>query len=176
MIFSNLGKIVEDHYRALEEESGYKPFFSRSIILFVFVIIPATIGSIFALYETLWPNFVIASATVFGVLTGFSINTLVLLLRYNDDEGYPLEKRTVQKTREFTLYTILIGIVILMVLLFGYLLIQISIEEISIGNFVLDIEFLISVFAYGLILHYFLTILTITHRLRTLIHGGALSR
>jgi len=133
-----------------------------------FVAFPAVVGFTLANYVVLWSGFITASASVLSVLTGFSINTIILLMRYDKDGSHPYEQRTVRKTKEFTLYAILAGVVLIICLFFG-----IAISRIG-GTAGSGLAFVVSGTVYTLMAHYFLTLLVITHRLWSLIHGDVL--
>lgn len=168
MIFGNLRRIVSDHYSSLGEETGLSDPYDTLILAFIFGIIPLGLGFYLAIRVPLWSDFIAAAAPVLSVLTGFSINTIILLMRYNDEDGHPYEQRTVRKTKEFTLYSILLGVVIITALVFGFILTQFGqLNGIS-------TSIVVSGLVYSLIGHYFLTLLVITHRLWSLIHGDAL--
>jgi hydrogenase-4 membrane subunit HyfE len=168
MIFGNIGRIVDDHYISLAEETGLDYPFDYGFLISTFVVIPSLAGYLLATYVTIWSGFIAASAPVLSVLTGFSINTIILLMRYNGEDEHPYEQNTVEKTKEFTLYSILIGVLIIATLVFGFILVQVEIEAGA------TLPLAVSGIIYALIAHYFLTLLVITHRLWSLIHGGAI--
>lgn len=168
MIFGNLRSIVTDHYSSLGEETGLRTPFDYILLVILFVVLPTGIGFVLANYVVLWSGFISASAPVLSVLTGFSINTIILLMRYDNDGAHPYEERTVRKTKEFTLYSILAGVLLIICLVFGFILSRIS------GAAGPDIAFVVSGIVYSLMAHYFLTLLVITHRLWSLIHGDVL--
>jgi hypothetical protein len=168
MIFSNLWRIITDHYTSLSDETGLGNPYDTTVLVFVFAIFPLVLGFGLATQVPLWSDFIAAAAPVLSVLTGFSINTIILLMRYNGEDGHPYEQRTVRKTKEFTLYSILLGVIIIIALVFGFILTRFSqIMGVS-------VTILVSGLVYGLIGHYFLTLLVITHRLWSLIHGDAI--
>ncbi|WP_276301967.1 hypothetical protein [Halorussus lipolyticus] len=168
MIFGNIGSIVTDHYSSLGEETGLKTPFDYVFLVIVFGIIPSVIGYTLANYVIIWSGFIAASAPVLSVLTGFSINTIVLLMRYDKDGSHPYEEKTVRKTKEFTLYTILAGVLLITCLMFGYIISRIN------GVASLEVAFFVSGLVYSLLAHYFLTLFVITHRLWSLIHGDVI--
>ncbi|MFD1641457.1 hypothetical protein [Halohasta litorea] len=164
MIFNNLYRICEDHYGSLNSETGYKSPASEFILVFSFALVPILIGTVLGYFVTIWSGFIAASAPVLSVLTGFSINTLVLLMGYSEENPHPYEQNTIKKTKEFTLYSILIGILVIIVLVFGFILSRIEVTSPS------EINFLISAFVYSIMAHYFITLLVIAHRLYNLVH------
>jgi len=168
MIFGNIGSIVSDHYSSLGQETGLKNPFDYIFLAVVFVGFPAVVGFTLANYVVLWSGFITASASVLSVLTGFSINTIILLMRYDKDGSHPYEQRTVRKTKEFTLYAILAGVVLIICLVFGIVVSRIG------GTAGSGLAFVVSGIVYTLMAHYFLTLLVITHRLWSLIHGDVL--
>jgi hypothetical protein len=168
MIFGNIGRIVSDHYSSLGQETGLKNPYDYLFLIIVFVIFPAVVGFTLANYVVLWSGFIAASAPVLSVLTGFSINTIILLMRYDEDGSHPYEEKTVRKTKEFTLYSILAGVALIICLVFGFILSRID------GAVGAEIAFVVSGIVYSLMAHYFLTLLVITHRLWSLIHGDVL--
>lgn len=168
MIFGNIGSIITDHYSSLGQETGLKTPFDYIFLVSIFGILPAAIGFGLANYVLLWSGFIAAAAPVLSVLTGFSINTIILLMRYDRDGAHPYEERTVRKTKEFTLYSILAGVVLIVCLVFGFILSRID------GTIGSEIAFIVSGIVYTLLAHYFLTLLVITHRLWSLIHGDIL--
>lgn len=168
MIFGNLKSIVGDHYSSLGDETGYKHPFDYIVLGVLFFALPLSVGFVLAYYVPIWPGFISASAPVLSVLTGFSINTIILLMRYEPEGNHFYEERTVQKTKEFTLYTILVGVIIIIALVFGFILTQVDTgTPFSFTLFVTGV-------VYSLIAHYFLTLLVITHRLWSLIHGDVI--
>jgi uncharacterized integral membrane protein len=168
MIFGNLKSIVGDHYSSLGDETGFKYPFDYIALVLLFFVLPLSVGFILAFYVPIWSGFISASAPVLSVLTGFSINTIILLMRYEPEGDHFYEERTVQKTKEFTLYTILIGVIIIISLVFGFILTQINTEN------PVSLTLLVTGVVYSLIAHYFLTLLVITHRLWSLIHGDVI--
>ena len=168
MIFGNIGSIISDHYSSLGQETGLKNPFDYVFLAVVFVAFPAVVGFALANYVVLWSGFITASASVLSVLTGFSINTIILLMRYDEDGSHPYEQKTVRKTKEFTLYAILAGVVLIICLVFGIVISRIG------GTAGSGLAFVVSGIVYSLMAHYFLTLLVITHRLWSLIHGDVL--
>lgn len=159
MLFKNISKIIGNHYESLAEETGYNKKPALFVILFIFFILPLSLGSILGYHATIWGGFISSSAPVLSVLTGFSINTLVLLMRYDKKNSHQYDQATVEKTKEFTLYSILVGVLIITFLVFGFITTRIDTsygEVLATG---------VSVITYSLIAHYFLTLFVITHRL-----------
>jgi hypothetical protein len=168
MIFGNIGSIISDHYSSLGQETGLKNPFDYVFLAVVFVAFPAVVGFALANYVVVWSGFITASASVLSVLTGFSINTIILLMRYDKDGSHPYDQKTVRKTKEFTLYAILAGVVLIICLVFGIVVSRIG------GAAGSGLAFVVSGIVYSLMAHYFLTLLVITHRLWSLIHGDVL--
>ncbi len=159
MIFQNITKIVRNHYTSLSEETGFKPRPAGFILSIVFFAIPIAVGSVLGSFVILWEGFISAAAPVLSVLTGFSINTLVLLMRFDTENSHQYDQATVEKTKEFTLYSILVGVLIIIFLVFGFVITRVGLD----AGGVLIIG--VSAATYALIAHYFLTLLVITHRL-----------
>jgi predicted Co/Zn/Cd cation transporter (cation efflux family) len=159
MIFKNISKIVKNHYISLAEETGFKPKPAGAILTVIFFLLPTVLGVVLGSAVTIWEGFISASAPVLSVLTGFSINTLVLLMRFDTKNSHQYDQSNVEKTKEFTLYSILIGVLIIIFLVFGFIIARMNLE----GNEFVAIS--ISSITYALIAHYFLTLLVITHRL-----------
>ncbi|ERH08366.1 MAG: hypothetical protein J07HX64_00106 [halophilic archaeon J07HX64] len=128
----------------------------------VFILIPTGVGFALGNHVVLWLGFITASAPVFSVLTGFSINIIVLLMWYRSNGSHPYGDRTVKK--EFTLYSILLGVVLIICLVFGLILSRID------GTIGAEIAFVAGGTVYSLMAHYFLTLLIVTHRLWSLVH------
>lgn len=168
MIFGNIGSIISDHYSSLGQETGLKNPLDSIALAGIFAVFPAIVGFALANYVVLWSGFITASASVLSVLTGFSINTIILLMRYDKDGSHPYEQRTVRKTKEFTLYAILAGVVLIICLVFGIVVSRIG------GTAGSGLAFIVSGIVYSLMAHYFLTLLVITHRFWSLIHGDVL--
>ena len=168
MIFGNIGSIISDHYSALSQETGLKKPLDYLVLAIIFVAFPGIVGFGLANYVVLWSGFITASASVLSVLTGFSINTIILLMRYDKDGSHPYEQRTVKKTKEFTLYAILSGVILIICLVFGIVVSRIG------GAAGSGLSFVVSGIVYSLMAHYFLTLLVITHRFWSLIHGDVL--
>lgn len=159
MIFRNLRRIVSDHYKSLAKETSLVYPVDYLVLAFIFAIVPLGIGSIIAYYVPIWQDLFSVAATVVTILTGFSFNTLILLLRYSDPNGHTFQQKFVNQTRKFTLYSILIGIIITISLVFGYVAF-VPAENIG-GKFL----FAVSTAIYSILVHYFLSLLVITHRL-----------
>lgn len=168
MIFGNIGSIISDHYSSLGQETGLQNPFDYVFLAAVFAVFPSVVGFVLANYVLLWSGFITASASVLSVLTGFSINTIILLMRYDKDGSHPYEEKTVRKTKEFTLYAILVGVILIICLVFGIVVSRIG------GVAGIGLAFVVSGIVYTLMAHYFLTLLVITHRLWALIHGDVL--
>jgi hypothetical protein len=160
--------IITDHYSSLGEETNLKTPVDYVVLFIIFATVPVGIGFILARYVVLWAGFIAATAPVLSVLTGFSINTIILLMRYDNHGAHPYEERTVRKTKEFTLYSILVGVILIICLVFGFILSRVD------GRVGTEIAFVVSGIVYALIAHYFLTLLVITHRLWSLIHSDVI--
>ncbi|WP_229121677.1 hypothetical protein [Halapricum desulfuricans] len=159
MIFKNIFKIIKNHYASLAEETGYKPKPAGAILIIIFFLLPAVLGAVLGSAVVIWEGFISASAPVLSVLTGFSINTLVLLMRFDNKNSHQYDQSTVEKTKEFTLYSILIGVLIIIILVFGFIISRINLEARSFTVIA------VSSITYAFIAHYFLTLLVITHRM-----------
>jgi hypothetical protein len=168
MLFQNLSKIIRGHYSALDRGNAFTPVISKAVIFFIFFAIPAAIGSILGIISPLTTNIVAPFVTVLGVLTGFSINAVLLLFRYSEDKSYEEEIQVVEQTREVTLYSVFIGIVLVACMLVAAVLTQ---SDLFFGEL---IEKTGSILIYAATMHYFITLLVIVHRLYSLLHGGTL--
>ena len=112
--------------------------------------------------------------SVVGVLTGFSINALVLITGHDNNESYEIKKRVVEQTQDFTLYSILSGILLIVVITFGYVATNMSYPAWFPWKVSIPVVKIASVFVYTALMHYFLILLVISHRLYTLVHGDGL--
>lgn len=169
MLFHNLTRIVADNYTALAGESSWPDRIAWGYVTVVFIALPVTAGTALSFITPIWSGLVSTLTPVFGVLTGFSINAIMLLTRHSEEDSYSLETRLVQETRKFTLYSILVGLT-LIALLVGVLIASKSTVTVQ-----YDFTQIVSAGVYTVMLHYFLTLLVITHRLHSLIEGGAIN-
>lgn len=176
MLLHNIGRIVHDNYDSLVAEAWGRGRPAQAYVGTVFIVLPIVAGVFFGLFSPLWTEFVGALVSVIGVLTGFSINSIVLLTGHSEADSYDLKTRVVNQTKDYTLYSILVGIILLVVLILGYIIANsdpIPIIENPYHNTVSDVQ-IASMLIYSFLIHYFLILLVITHRLYSLVHGNAI--
>lgn len=169
MLFHNLTRIIADNYSALAGESSWSGHTAWESVAVVFIVFPIAAGSTLSFITPIWTGLLSTLTSVFGVLTGFSINAIMLLTRHSEEDSYDLETKIVQETRKFTLYSILVGL-LLIALLVGVLIASNSTVTLR-----YDLSQIVSAGVYTMMIHYFLTLLVITHRLHSLIEGGAIN-
>jgi hypothetical protein len=173
MFLSNIGKIVSKNYMSLVEEAGGESRFPRLYVFFFFGFFPILVGALLGYYIELWAGFIGTLISVVGILTGFSINSVVLLSGHDADGIYEQRKDAVKQTKNFTLYSILIGIVLLAVLTLGYLMLQAGSDfPISFSNATITPLTAVSMSVYAILVHYLLILFFVTHRLYTMVHIG----
>ncbi|OYR58757.1 hypothetical protein DJ83_14495 [Halorubrum ezzemoulense] len=141
------------------------------------MVIPLILAALFGLMTPIWTDFLGAMFSMVAVLTGFSINSLVLLNRHSQDGAYEAKTKVVDQTKDFSLYSILSGVVLLITLTLGYLIVESNIPQLVPSDWSLPITLLqgVSVVVYFILAHYLAMLLVITHRLYTLVHTDALS-
>ena len=169
MLFRNLTQIVADNYTALAGESTWPGRIAWGYVGTVFIVFPVAAGIALSFVTPIWSGLLGTLAPVFGVLTGFSINAIMLLTRHSEEDSYDLETHIVQETRKFTLYSILVGLTLI------GLLVGVLIASKSTVSIPYDFTRIVSAGVYTMMIHYFLTLLVITHRLHSLIEGGAIN-
>lgn len=169
MLFRNITRIVADNYTALAGESTWQGRSAWGYVGTVFIGVPVAAGIVLSFVTPIWPELLGTLTPVFGVLTGFSINAIMLLTRHSEEDSYDLETHVVQETRKFTLYSILVGLSLI------FLLVCVLIASRSTVSVPYDLTRIVSAGVYTMMVHYFLTLLVITHRLQSLIEGGAIN-
>lgn len=169
MLFRNLTRIVADNYTALAGGSRWRGRIAWGDVAVVFIGLPVVAGIVLSSVAPIWPGLLGTLTPVFGVLTGFSINAIMLLTRHSEEDSYDLETQVVQETRKFTLYSILVGLTLI------GLLVCVLIASKSTISIPYDFTRIASASVYTMMVHYFLTLLVITHRLHSLIEGGAIN-
>lgn len=169
MLVRNIAQIITDNYGSLVEESAWEKPIAWSFLITLFIVVPASIGVILSFVTIIWSGLITSLATVLGVLTGFSINALVLLTRHSEKDSYELENTVVKRTREYTLYSVLVGISLLFVLFIGLVLAN---GNISPNELILQAG---SAVIYSWVVHYFITLSVIMHRFHSIINGGAIN-
>jgi len=175
MFLTNIRKIVRKNYGSLVEEASGGYLASRLYVGIFFGLIPVLVGGVLGYYVDLWAGFIGTLISVVGVLTGFSINSVVLLSGQVADGTYEQRKNAVRQTKDFTLYSILVGIVLLAVLTLGYLMIQVGPDfPISVSLGTITPLTAVSAFVYTILIHYLLILFFITHRLYTMVHIDAI--
>lgn len=172
MLLGNLRSIVARNYGSLVEEGGA---WAETRVAFLFGLVPTTIGALLGYYSPLWGEIIAPLISAIGVLTGFSINAIVLLSGNLGDDSYPLEQKHLQQTNDLTLYSILVGFCLLIVLVFGVVTANIDfvLQEIPAQYRIVTATQVLSVVVYSLTCHYFVVLLSVTHRLYTLVHSGS---
>jgi len=171
MFLSNIGKIVSKNYGSLVEEAGGESPVSELYVFLFFCLVPILVGGFLGYYIDLWAGFIGTLISVVGVLTGFSINSVVLLSGHDADGIYQQREDAVRQTKDFTLYSILVGIVLLAILTLGYLMIQVGSDfPISFSNAPLEPLTAVSALVYAVLVHYLLILFFVTHRLYTMVH------
>ena len=173
MLLKNVGRIVNDNYVSLSGEAWGNGVISKIYVATLFGLLPLVFGAIIGLWSPLWADFVGPLISVVGVLTGFSINAIVLLTSHSSDRSYEIKTKVVDQTKDYTLYSILVGIITLVALIIGYILANGDLP------LVLDLGIstmtIVSIIVYILVFHYFLMLFVIVHRLYSLVHGNALN-
>ena len=172
MLLENLRSIVVRNYGSLVEEGGSS---AKIRVALLFGLTPIIIGTLLGYYSPLWSEIIAPLISAIGVLTGFSINAIVLLSGNLDDDSYPLEQKHLRQTNDLTLYSILVGFCLLIVLVFGAVTanIDIVLQEIPNQYRIVTATQVLSVIVYTLTCHYFVVLLSVTHRLYTLVHSGS---
>jgi hypothetical protein len=173
MLLENLQSIVVRNYTSLVDEAGR---FAKTRVALSFGFVPIVIGVLLGYYSPLWAKIVGALISAIGVLTGFSINSIVLLTSHSKENSYHLKTKHVNQTKDFTLYSILVGLVLLAALIIGYAGTSAEIQFSSIQNWKKPITTIpiLSIVIYTLLCHYFMVLLSVTHRLYTLVHSDAI--
>lgn len=168
MIFKNIIKIIRNNYSSLIHEIAVPEYFKTFLVVIIFLIIPFFFGLILGVLSPIGDGIIMSIASVVSVLTGFSLNAIILMLRHDPTESYELETKIVDQTKDFTLYTIIIGMLTLVILIFGHIAVK---SEIYLG---FDGVIIYSIIIYSLLVHYFLGLFVILHRLFSLVRGGAI--
>lgn len=169
MLFSNLGKIVRKNYSSLSAQSGLNAPYAGVLVGLIFGVLPIELGILLAHLTPVWTGLIASLAPVLSVLTGFSINAIVLLTRHTEVDSYDDESRVVSQTQDFTLYAVFIGLVLIAFLLFGFIVARSSLLRPYPA-----IE-VVSALIYSVLVHYFLVLGVVVHRMYSLVNGGALS-
>ncbi|GAA0648858.1 hypothetical protein [Salarchaeum japonicum] len=174
MFATNLWKIVRRNYGSLVEETGVGSPASEISVAAFFGAVPILLGSWFGYAIPIWTGFIGSLVPVVGVLTGFSINSIVLLSGQSDEDSYEQRKAAIRQTKDFSLYSILVGIVLLSALTVGFLLAKANPgAQIVIFDTVVTALQIASVAVYTILIHYLIVLLLITHRLFTMVHIDA---
>lgn len=177
MLLKNIPTIVSNNYKSLVSETDSGKWASRIIVGLLLIIIPSSFGVVLGVLSPIWMNLLSALISVVGVLTGFSINTIVLLTGHSEEDSYNLQTDVVEDTENFTLYSILVGIVLLITVLIGFIIVRGNLlpkfNSLSVLVEVTGLQ-LLSVVVYSLMFHYLVTLLVISHRLYSLVRGDAI--
>lgn len=177
MLLSNLGSIISRNFTSLVNESRGTGLYAKSKVFVTFVAVPFGLAVLFGLMTPIWTDFLGAMFSMVAVLTGFSINSLVLLNRHSQEDTYEAKTEVVNQTKDFSLYSILSGVVLLITLTLGYLIVESSLPQIIPSDLSFPITLLegVSILVYFILAHYLAMLLVITHRLYTLVHTDALT-
>lgn len=169
MIIKNLGRIVSDNYESLVHEAPGNGAKSRGVVFLLLGVLPVITGLTLGYIAPIWTDIISGLISAVGVLTGFSINAIVLLANYSPEQMYRQKRKVIEQTLDFTLYSVLVGIMTLSIVVFGYILTQGQIPSFGIELPVSKLE-IVSVIVYSALAHYVVVLLVITHRLYTLIN------
>jgi cytochrome b561 len=178
MLFGNIPDIVKRNYSSLVHEVRYSGICAKVAILCIFGGIPIGIGVGLGYISPLWTGLVGALISAMGVLTGFSINAVVLLSNHNEENSYQEKTKVVNQTKDFTLYSILFGVFVLAVLIIGFVTAKAEpIFTIRVPQYIPAITALqgVSAIVYTALIHYLIILLVVSHRLYSLVHGNALN-
>ncbi|MFC5367224.1 hypothetical protein [Salinirubrum litoreum] len=177
MLLRNLPDIVWKNYSSLADESGFRGRRAWVFVVATFVVLPIAAGTVAGRYSPIWSDLIRTLITATGVLTGFSINALVLLTSHTAEKTYEQKTTIVEQTQDFTLYSVLVGVSLLLSLVGGYILTEASVVNGMAIPFPVSISAsqLLSFVVYSLLAHYFLILLVIVHRLYTLVDTNALN-
>lgn len=178
MIFGNIPKIIKRNYTSLLHEIKYSGITATVAIICIFGLVPITAGFGLGYISPLWTGLVGALISTMGVLTGFSINAVVLLSSHNKENSYEEKTNVVDQTKDFTLYSILFGIVVLGILILGFVAARAEpLFTIQVPATIPTITGLqiVSAMVYTALIHYLIILLVISHRLYSLVHGNALN-
>lgn len=165
MIFRNILTITRNNYESLVSEIRVRPSIKKPLVIFIFGGLPAVIGALLGWISPVSGNIVIGLVSVISVMTGFSINAIVLLIGNSGENSYDLEVHIVDQTIDFTLYAIVVGIFTLLLILLGYIFISSNLQ-LGIGGVKI-----FSVITYTMVIHYFLGLFVVSHRLFTFVKG-----
>lgn len=177
MILRNIPRIVSDNYESLVHEAWGRGNASRLYVGLVFALIPSVIGVVLGYISPVESGLAGVLVSMVGVLTGFSINAIVLLSNHSAEDTFQQEIDAINKTRDFTLYSILVGIVLLMVLVLGLIIANSGpLPDSLSANLSLPISGtqILSSLIYILVVHYFVVLLVIAHRLYSLVNTPVL--
>lgn len=168
MLVANLWDIVKDHYASAVDASKWNGGVAKFHVFILFAALPLIVGITLGYFSPLWGGMLQILITVLGVLTGFSINSLVLLMRHSTEDSYNLESRMVDTARDYCLYAVLVGLILIVASLVGFALSKSAID------FHRNVKIASSVVLYTIVAHYFATFGVLTHRFYTLINGDAI--
>lgn len=175
VLLQNIGRIVEDNYSSLVHEAPGRGKKSQLVVFGIFGFFPATAGFLFGLASPFWTSIITALVSSIGVLTGFGINSIMLLTNAATEDMYEQKRNMVNQTLDYTLYSVLVGLLSLVVLLFGFILSEANIPF-SMPTIPISRAQLISIVVYFALIHYFMVLFVITHRMYSLINTNAIGR
>lgn len=102
--------IVNAHRESLSDESN-----SEHKVKFWFYILPALIAAFLVLLKIfITSSFALAVISMIAILIGFSVNAIVLLMDHVDEDMSSDEEKLVEGLRNLTLYSIIVGLVLLL--------------------------------------------------------------
>jgi hypothetical protein len=178
MLFGNVPAIIKRNYSSLVHEVGYSGVTAKAAIVCIFGAIPVTLGVGLGYISPLWTGLVGALISAMGVLTGFSINAVVLLSNHDEDASYAEKTEVVNQTKDFTLYSILFGVIVLAVLILGFVTAKakplVTIQFPANVPTITGLQ-IVSAVVYTALIHYLIILLVVSHRLYSLVHGNALN-
>lgn len=176
MLIGNIRSIVTDNYASLVHEAKGTGKYAKSKVFLIFLLLPSVFGVFIGYTVPVWQGFISPMFPALGVLTGFSINMLVLLTGHSEEDSYNLKTEVVEQTQDFTLYSILNGVVLIAALIAAMVIMRgvlgsnqvfglVPVEVVMVG---------ISILIYSLLVHYILVLVVMTHRLHSLVNIKAL--
>lgn len=172
MLIGNIRSIVTENYASLVHEAKGKGKYAKSKVFLIFLLLPSVLGVFIGYTVPVWQGFISPMFPALGVLTGFSINMLVLLTGHSEEDSYNLKTEVVEQTQDFTLYSILNGVVLIATLIAAMVIMRgvlgsnqvfglVPVEVVMVG---------ISILIYSLLVHYILVLVVMTHRLHSLVN------
>jgi len=176
----NIKKIIELHYYSIVKNSSFP------LAIFWFGLIPLFISVVGTYLHPIDQNFIQILIPVMGILIGFSINAVILLMgKSHDNSDKFLEDSTAEgksfissgkiselyeHTRNHTHYILILGLIILVLLCFCYLVSRSRIVPhfIKTGYFY---DWSLSIFLYSLLSHYILSVFLIPSHIYAIVEA-----